>query len=334
MRTNFSFLIFTAALIAVTMGSCKKEDPLKELEINLNDNTEISATVQIRDYQTGNVLAGAVIKDEKGVTVATSDEQGMATCTKKAGDKFIYTIEAAGYASIWNEIFGENQTIYMSKLDAKLIGIATYIDKSNNLNVVPSGTDITISVWNWYVQKEYTVKVGAEGVFEFSGLPYGADFGLSQITIGSDKYKYTSYIYGSIGDIERLSVTYSYIHPNETPFAAVSYQGKVTSTGDIVITFNKAVDIEFSQISAYCTIRAEYSYNEYNYTTFTQSWSNGNKTLTLTPGSYPWGKIYDYWDGVIRTYNNINIKVNLYSSANSAGVSENINKTFYFQIVE
>lgn len=77
MRTNFSFLIFTAALIAVTMGSCKKEDPLKELEINLNDNTEISATVQIRDYQTGNVLAGAVIKDEKGVTVATSGEQGV-----------------------------------------------------------------------------------------------------------------------------------------------------------------------------------------------------------------------------------------------------------------
>src|SRR5215469_8018747 len=106
MRTNFNFLLFTAAFIAVTMGSCKKEDPLKELEINLNDNTEISVTVQIRDSQTGNVLAGAVIKDEKGVTVATSDEKGMATCTKKAGDKFIYTIEAAGYASIWNEIFG------------------------------------------------------------------------------------------------------------------------------------------------------------------------------------------------------------------------------------
>ena len=327
MKTNFIFLIFTAAFIAVTMGSCgKDEEPLKELEITLNDNTEISVTVQITDCQTGKSIAGAVIKDDKGATVATTDANGMATCTKKAGDKPVYMIEAAGYAPVWDEIFGEFGIICISKSDAKLRGVATYTNKSGALSVVPSGTDITIFIGSRYIQKEYTVKAGAEGIFEFSGLPYGAYCDFFQITIGSDKYRASEYSYGVAGISESLSIQYLYIS-DELPLAIVSHPGSVTPTGDIVIKFTKAIDAVYSDISAYYHPYSNYS------AVFSVNVSSDKKTLTLTPDSgTPWGKFYT-WDSVI-TFDNVNVSISISTPVNNVtGRRESVYKSFRVQVV-
>jgi|GEM_PF-2332214 len=323
MRTNFNFLVFTVAFIAVAMSSCSKD----EKQFNLNDNTKVSVTVQIRDYQTGNVIAGAVIKDEKGVTIATSDEKGMAICTKKAVDRFIYTVEAAGYASIWNEIFGEDRIISMPKLDAKLRGIATYTDKSGNLSVVPSGTDIIIKLSNYYVQGEYTAKTGAEGIFEFADLPYGANCAFPPITIGNDKYKLTDG-YGIAGITGSVSIYYSLVF-DELPFIITSFPSKVAPTGDIVIKFTRPVDTEYDFISAYYP-----DYYSGSSAAFSKSWSSDKKTVTLTPDSdMPWGK-FSTWNGIM-TYEKVKVKIEVVTPVNNAtGGWESIYKEFSVQIVE
>jgi hypothetical protein len=325
MRKIFSFLIVPAVMIAVVMSSCKKDDPLKELEITLKDNTENTYTIKVTDYQTGNAISGAILKDIKGETVTTTDDNGMAAYTEKAGDRLIYMLEAAGYASMWwseeeDEWGGGN--IRMSKLDAKLKGVATYTDKNGNFNVVPSGTDITITIGNWYLEKTYTTKVGAEGGFEFSSLPYGVYYTPSQITIGNDKYEISSYFWGFIGSTEPLILNYKYAPPYEIPLAVIAYPSSITPAGNIVIKFSKAVNTALGEVCSH------YGYSSNCYVSFTKNWSDDKKTLTLTPDSTPWGIYDEYWYST-EVYNYVWISVKLYSLIN-----ESIEKELYIRVVE
>ena len=334
MKKIFRFLIIPAVMIAATMSSCKKDEPLKELEINqkeleviLRDSTEHTCTIRIVDYRTGSGIVGAVVKDNEGVTVATSAENGVVTYKIKAGDEFFYTIEAAGYASVagFASIMNKEKNIRLSKLDAKLSGIATYTDKSGNLNVVPSGTDIIVSVLGWYVQETYTTKVGANGVFEFSSLPYGADFELPSIIIGSDKYYNSTYIWEAIGERKPMSLNYLYTSSNEIPFTITAYPGKVTPTGNIVIQFNKAVNTTLGDIR-------DITNDSWSSTAFTKSWSSDKKTLTLTPEDLPWGHV-SIWEGSA-VYDYVKIRIRLYSLTSDTGKQESIDKELYIRVVE
>ena len=110
MKKLFNLSLIAIVLIAAAMTSCGKD----EMDINLVDRTENTFTILVKDNRTGDVIAGAVVKDSKGATVATTGSDGTATYTQKRGDELIYVLEAAGYASI----FCDGGTYFMSKLDA------------------------------------------------------------------------------------------------------------------------------------------------------------------------------------------------------------------------
>ena len=279
MKKGFNFFIVLAVLMTATMNSCKKD----EMDVNLKDNTENTFAIKVTDNRTGDVIAGAVVKDSEGNTVATTSEAGTAIYTKKAGDQLIYTLEATGYASMWCN----GESVQMYKLGTKLSGIATYTDKFGNLNVVPSGSDVTVSILGDFIQKVYTVKAGANGAFEFSSLPDGAYFEFFPITIGSDKYNVQNY-WGTIGETGAISIRYSFISSNELPFAVIACPGRVTATGNIVIKFNKAVDTESGDFSTYDNYNYEWISNDGG------SWSADKKTLTLKPTT-SWGNTGDYF---------------------------------------
>ena len=95
---------------------------------------------------------------------------------------------------------------------------------------------------------------------------------------------------------------------NEYPFAVIALPGTVTATGNIVMKFNKAVDMENGYIYG----------NRY----FTPTWSSDKKTVTLSPT--------DTWGNVGQQ---VNIWFHLYTP-DSGGGRENISRDFYVRIVE
>ena len=293
-------------LIAATMSSCSKD----EMDINMKDNTENTFTIKVTDYRTGDVIVGAVVKDSQGKTVATTAADGTATYTKKAGDNLLFTVEADGYAAMT-----AGTSVSLHKLGAKLSGVATYTDKSGNLNVVPSGTELSIQAnSSSFVKRVYKTQVGSNGEFEFASLPDGAYFYfVSPTTIGSNAYR-TNYSYGfSAGETTSMTVSYSYVN-NELPFAIIALPGTVTATGSIVVKFNKAVDTEYSLDNG----------NGYLYSnrSFTTEWSSDKKTVTFTPTT-TWGNVGSF----------TNIWFGLYTPFVNGG-REYVSRDFYVQIVE
>ncbi|MCL2326947.1 MAG: hypothetical protein FWC39_00385 [Bacteroidetes bacterium] len=293
------------ALIATTMTSCNKEK-----DINLKDNTENTFTMKVTDYRTGDVIVGAVVKDSQGNTVATTAADGTATYTKKAGDNLLFTVEANGYAAMM-----AGNSVAMCKLDAKFLGVATYSDKSGNLSVVPSGTELSIQIGGEkFVKQVYKTRVvDDEGKFEFTSLPNGAYFYfMSPTSIGNNTYSAESYYSGfEAGTTTSRGIHYSYIN-NELPLAVVSRPGTVTATGKIVFKFNKEVDTEYE---------SNYVYAGYE-TNFTKEWSSDKKMLTLTPTTN-WGSVG----------NTRSIEYRFYTPAVD-GVRQSVGSYYYINIVE
>jgi len=301
MKKLFNLSMIAIVLIAAAMTSCGKD----EMDIKLTDKTENTFTILVKDNRTGDVIAGAVVKDSKGSTVATTGSDGTATYTQKRGDELIYTLQAEGYASI----FCDGGTYFMSKLDSKYSGIATYVDKNENLNPVPSGTELTIMLYySSFVKNVYKTQVGSDGKFEFTSLPYGADFYfVSPTTIGDNAYEISKSF--TAGQTTTGTVSYYYIN-SELPFAIIGLPGIVTQTGNIVVRFNKAVDTEYA--SAY--INHSHS--------CTPEWSSDKRTLTLRPTT-TWGSIGEQTNIWFRQYT---FPVN--------GVRESVYEDFYVRVVE
>ena len=301
MKKLFNLSLVAIVLIATAMTSCSKD----KMDINLKDKTENTFTILVKDNRTGDVIAGAVVKDSKGAMVAVTGGDGIATYTQKRGDELIYTLEADGYAPI----FCDGGTYFMSKLDAKYSGIATYVDKNENLNPVTSGTEISIMLYySGFVKNIYKTQVGSDGRFEFTSLPYGADFYfVSPTTINGNPYEtYKSF---TAGQSSTGTVSYYYVN-SELPFAIIGLPGIVTRTGNIVVKFNKVVDTEYA--SGYIN----------HSSSCTAEWSSDKRTLTLRPTTN-WGSVGEQTNIWFRLYT---FPVN--------GVRESVYEDFYVRVVE
>ena len=193
------------------------------------------------------------------------------------------------------------------------MGIATYSDKSGNLNVLPSGTELSIRIYSsdYFVQSIYSTQVGNEGKFEFASLPYGVYFHfVSPMSIESNSYEANYPYYFNAYLSSSVTINYSYIDVNnDFPFTVIAMPGTVTATGDVVIKFSKAVDRNYSDCYIQC------------YSDFTETWSSDKKTLTLKPTT-TWG-----YAG-----NSLNIWFRLYTPE-SGGQREILEQSFSVKII-
>jgi len=305
MKNTFKLFLMAIALIAATFTSCKKE-------IKFDDVTENTFTIRVTDYRTGEPIAGAEIKGSDDEIVATTGTDGMATYTKKANDYLLFTVNAAGYASMV-----ASNSVTLHKLNAKVTGIATYSDKLGNLKTVPSGTQISVITESTnYVQRIYKTKVNSDGKFEFTSLPDGISMSFeSPIKIGNDMYSASSYYYYFYtGEDETVTVHYSYIN-NDIPLAVITRPGTVKPDGSIVMVFNKEIDTEYYN-SFYVS---GYYYDPQ------LNWSNGNKTLTIKPQTETeWGAVG----------NSIYVNYDVYTPILANGQRENAYGSFNVRIVE
>lgn len=269
MKKVFNLTLIAIALVATTMTSCRKTFGEKEVNFNYQDNTENTFTVLVTDSQTGNAIEGAVIKNSEGNEITRTSIGGTATYIKKANDKLVFTVESEGYATMFT-----NDYVEMCKLDGKFSGIATYTDKAGNVKPVPSDTEIYAKTVNDdFVVGIYKTTVGADGKFEFTGLPNGASFEFVEPTIIADNPYSVSGGFTAATVATPKTVQYSYIG-TDLPLAVVSSPGVTRATNNIVIKFNKAVDKEYTGN----IIRVNSSTSG-----FTAEFSTDGKTLTLTP---------------------------------------------------
>jgi hypothetical protein len=235
-----------------------------------NADSQARLNVLVNDANDGKPIAGAVVKLlSKGETGATNAE-GIASFGGLSEGTHSLRVEKNGYASVdasnltisvgpnaSNEVSG---TVSLDSLNAKLAGYAFYQNGNGNI-IAANGATIRITLGDpncqaatclSLVNKTVDVTVGADGKYEFSGLPAVNVQSLValQYAIGVTTYAATDISAGFslVGNATRTENAVVYVYSDKVdaiPFTLLTSETieLADSAGSVVLTFSDSIDI-------------------------------------------------------------------------------------------
>jgi hypothetical protein len=278
MRKTFRKVALMGAIVAVAaLSACNKTD-----DVNVVSTTPVAFTVTESAGGQQKVSEGATVSVAGGAS-GTTDAQGRVVLNV-SGTTFTATYSKAGYASS----ISNNASATLYKEGAKLNGIATYTDAAtNSTKTVPSGTALTLTLGNSFVNRVFTATVDGDGKYEFTNLPENSNGSIvSEFTASSKTYKCSGSTSWQTSSQSNLTYNEDVATVELAPFAVIDFPGKVAGTAtSLAIKFNRAAASVNGNVN---TMNNFYSFNvstsSPTYTaggTFTVTLSTDGKTLTV-----------------------------------------------------
>jgi hypothetical protein len=311
MKKNILYSSAVVALMAASaavMSSCGKD----EVVVDYNDNTVSTKVFSVYDRQ-NNPLEGARVESASGSGVTGADGRAVFQMRQADQSTALFTVSKDGYATM--KVSGGSSAT-LRKPVGTLKGYITLVGPS--AATLSQRVEFTISTS--YVNRSFPVEVSG-GRFEITGLPEGVNVSApSELTVGGVKYTRGSssdMTAGTEGAPElRGAVTYTaQSTTSATEPLRVTSISCASATSPLVINFSKEVDITYS--GNYLMVGYSVSVSD------ASLWSNGNKTLTVSPSSGSW-----------TSGTSISVDYRFYSTADGSGnrtsVSSDYNTTITF----
>jgi hypothetical protein len=263
-----------------------------------NDPIQTTAklTVVVKDEVTGDPITGASVTLLSTSKTETTAAGGIATFNDVYVGSHQLLVEgpASGYAKIVvsTSIDAESkENVHIAKekaevvnlppLTASVSGYVYYTDKLDR-TLPASNVSVRVQLTNTrFVDKVFKGETNAEGLYVISGLPAGAAFSAITDTTTIDGIKYSVQNVVSSGTLVASNTYHASLATLSTTaniFRVLDYPAiiELADVGaPITITFSDAANLE----------PAVYGNNTVTVTNqgADKAWSNGNKTLTLTP---------------------------------------------------
>ncbi len=297
-------LLTAAAAGALFLASCSDDVVVNDFQDSKPTST---INFRTRDQITGDLLDSvAVTRLSYDTLVKYTDVDGFTRFTGVQIGEYIFRFQREGYATLLldagvYDLSGDvprvpdyNYDVELPKLGASVEGRVFYSDANGNKLAVEEATVLlklsNISGYRW--PSEYiTATTDEEGNYSFTNLPEGVGYTISvrQMTVGGKVYSYTgSLSYSDVldGEVKKATALTLTILGNPLTVTSTNFNGdlKVSTEDVVVLNFSEVVDsaaIKFGDIIV--SVGGDQVLT-------TAAWSNGYKTLTLSPVDGAWWK--------------------------------------------